>query len=95
MVRAADHRPERSARRAVAIDQLGAAVLAHVVEGVQPVAGADDDHRLAGEIGQDPVADRRDVLDPADGDPLAEPDPLALVGPHVVAEVGRRQAASA
>ena len=41
----------------MAIDQLGAAVLAHVVEGMEPVAGADDDHGLPGEIGKDPVAD--------------------------------------
>ncbi len=88
VVQAADHRPERPARGTVAIDELGTAVLAHVVERMQPIAGPDDDHRLAGKVAHDPVADRRDVLDATDGDPLAEPDSLALGGPHVVAEVG-------
>jgi hypothetical protein len=54
-------------------------VAAHVVEAAEfAIFVPGDEDGFAGDVFRDEVAGVRDLLGPADGDPVAPPDPLAL-----------------
>ncbi len=62
------------------VEQLRPSMGADVVEAAElAVPIARDDHGLAGHVANEEVARVRDLLRPADADPVAPPDALALV----------------
>ena len=79
VVRADERLPHRTGRGLV-VEELRAAVAAHVVEAVQhAVLVANHEHGLAGQVAHDVVAGVRELLGPSDAHPVAEPDPFALI----------------
>jgi hypothetical protein len=75
-----DERLADVAGRRLVVQELGSTVAAHVVEAVQlPFLVAGDEDRLAGEVANDVVARLRKLLRPSDADPVAPPDPFALL----------------
>ncbi len=100
VVRAADDALEAARRargvaggRVVALVRGGqprAAMAADVVVGADVArAVAHDDDLLAGHVHRQEVARLRELLDPADDDPLGPPDPLALPVEERLVDVGR------
>ena len=77
-------------RAALVIDDAGAAMAAHIVEGPDhPVGAAHDDDRVAAEADHRVIAGFRHIrLDP-DMDPVAGPDGVEIGLEHLVAQIER------
>ena len=92
MVRAAQHSGRAPALRPVGGRQLRTAVTAHVVEGAQaPVVAPNDEHRLAGDVAQEPVAGLGSVGGPTDDRPLPGEDAFSLECPGRSIALNRRR----
>ena len=89
VVRALEDLVDVAAARLV-VEELGATVGTHVVERADLAGVVAREHdRLAGEVAHEVVPGSRDLLGPADADPVAEPDALALVRPGRLGRVVR------